>query len=253
VPGEFAQLSGPRLPARNSPPTTRRPPPNHPPNQPIQVVAAQRNEIVQLQSGLQHAQQSSSQVVQSKFNDFLGQINALKVVVVQLEQKLREKAEEQARLRQAYERAVRDQRGTRQQAEADQHRAAAEQQAATQTQVLQRKFKALLQVGAATTVLPCASHSRLVSRRSPEHPRQHAFALLGLPSLLACGNLHRRKHRPPACPLTCPPDRSYSRAHPCAHARRRRRYRPSSGQCCPHRAAQPGAGVVRNRAAAIEG
>ncbi len=164
---------------------------------------------MQLQSGLQHAQQSSSQVVQSKFNDFLGQINALKVVVVQLEQKLREKSEEQARLRRSYERAVRD-RGT--QSEAD-HRAA-EQQAATQTQtqVLQRKFKALLQVHSMTLPL------------QPSSPRRLLFCLLltARSSLvgvsLGRGVLTTRsQHRPPVRPSARPPNKHPS-AHPSAHA-----------------------------------
>ena len=43
-----------------------------------------------------------AQVAQSQFHDFLGQINALKVVVVQLEQKLREKSEEQVLIRTSY-------------------------------------------------------------------------------------------------------------------------------------------------------
>lgn len=104
------------------------------------VIAAQRTEIVQLQRGVHHANQSSSQAVQAQFNDFLGQINALKVVVVQLEQKLREKSEEQARLKKSYERVVQD-RSMR----FDEQREM-EHQSSTQVQLLQRKVKSLLQV-----------------------------------------------------------------------------------------------------------
>lgn len=39
----------------------------------------------------------SCQSVEAQFTDFMGQINALKIVVVQLEQKLRQKSEEQVR------------------------------------------------------------------------------------------------------------------------------------------------------------
>jgi hypothetical protein len=49
------------------------------------------------------------QNVQAQFKDFMGQINALKVVVVQLEQKLRLKSEEQVGVvRRAYDRSGAD-------------------------------------------------------------------------------------------------------------------------------------------------
>jgi len=96
--------------------------------------------LFQLQQGVHRAQNHSSQAVQSQFNDFLGQINALKVVVVQLEQKLREKSQEQAQLQRSYQRAVQD-RGSH-----FEEQRALEQQSSSQTQQLQRKIKSLLQV-----------------------------------------------------------------------------------------------------------